>query len=56
MALTDIQIKSLIQQANQESRRIKKSDGNGMYILARPGQAALWQMSYRFDGKQKTLD
>ena len=33
----------------------KKSDGGGMYLNVRPNGSRLWQMAYRFDGKQKTL-
>jgi Arm DNA-binding domain len=32
----------------------KKSDGGGLYLNVRPS-SRLWQMAYRFDGKQKTL-
>lgn len=32
----------------------KKSDGGGMYLLVQPAGGKLWQMGYRFGGKQKT--
>ena len=33
----------------------KKSDGGGLYLNIRSKTSRLWQMAYRFDGKQKTL-
>ena len=33
----------------------KMQDGGGMYLLVKPTGSKLWQMFYRFDGKQKTL-
>jgi hypothetical protein len=33
----------------------KMSDGGGMYLLVTPPGGKLWQMGYRFGGKQKTL-
>jgi integrase len=32
----------------------KKSDGKGLYLLVQPAGGKLWQMAYRFGGKQKT--
>lgn len=34
---------------------IKKSDGGGLLIRVEPSGRKLWQLAYRFDGKQKTL-
>ena len=33
----------------------KKSDGGGLYLNVRSPTSHLWQMAYRFEGKQKTL-
>jgi len=33
----------------------KISDGFGLYLLVKPGGSKLWQMAYRFNGKQKKL-
>jgi len=33
----------------------KKSDGKGLYLLVQPAGGKLWQMAYRFLGKQKTF-
>ena len=33
----------------------KLSDGKGLYVLIKPNGSKLWQMAYRFAGKQKTL-
>src|SRR5882724_11492632 len=32
----------------------KLTDGEGLYLLVRPTGAWLWQMAFRFGGKQKT--
>lgn len=37
------------------SKQKKFSDGGGLYIYLRDSGSKLWQMSYRFDGKQKLL-
>lgn len=40
----------------QRSRQpLKKSDGGGLFLLVTPTGGKLWRLSYRFDGKQKTL-
>jgi hypothetical protein len=41
-------------QAQRIVRWDKYSDGQGMYLLVK-GTSKYWRMSYRFDGKQKTL-
>jgi integrase len=41
--------------AKPEADRQKKlSDSGGLYLLVQPTGSKLWQMAYRFDGKQKT--
>lgn len=35
---------------------IKKSDGGGLHIFVVPLGRKRWRLSYRFDGKQKTVD
>ncbi len=51
MPLTDTQIKGL-----RPSNCPKKcSDGGGLHLLVSPAGGKLWRLSYRFDGKQKTL-
>lgn len=37
------------------AKAFKKSDGGGLHILVLPSGTKLWRLSYRFDGKQKTL-
>lgn len=50
MALTDIQIKN----AKTPAKKIKFTDGAGMYLLLHPNGSKYWRMQYRFDGKKKT--
>jgi integrase len=33
----------------------KLSDGGGLHLLVQPNGSKLWRLSYRFEGKQKTL-
>src|SRR5260370_19618555 len=33
----------------------KISDGFGLYLLVKPSGTKLWQMAYRFNGRQKKL-
>lgn len=49
--LTDAAIK----RAKPRERQYKLSDSQGLYILVRPNGSRLWQMKYRFNGKEKTL-
>lgn len=51
LALKDLEIKY----AARRSRDYKLFDGEGLYILVRPGGSKLWRFKYAFDGKEKTL-
>jgi integrase len=51
MALNDKAIKAL----KAKDAMFKVSDGGGMYLMVRPHGTKLWQMGYRFGGKQRTL-
>ncbi len=51
MALFDKQIRA----ASASEKPTKLSDGGGLYLLVKPNGSKLWQMSYRFERKQKTL-
>ena len=51
MPLTD----SEIQGFEPREQSYKRSDGHALYIFIRPNGSKLWRMSYRFEGKQKTL-
>ena len=41
--------------AKPEAKQRKLSDGGGLYLLVRPNGSKLWQMKYRYLGKEKTL-
>ena len=51
MALTDTAIKSL----KGAEKPKKHSDGGGLFLLVTVNGSKLWRLSYRFDGKQKTM-
>ncbi|MVA96701.1 DUF4102 domain-containing protein [Nitratireductor sp. CAU 1489] len=51
MPLTDTQIKGL----RPASSPVKRSDGGGLHLFVSPAGGKLWRLSYRYDGKQKTL-
>lgn len=51
MALKDLEIKY----AARRSRDYKLFDGEGLYVLVRPGGSKLWRFKYAFQGKEKTL-
>lgn len=38
-----------------ESPPYKRADNGGLYLLVKPSGSKLWQMAYRFAGKQKAL-
>ena len=52
MALTDTFVKNV--KATDSDVGIKHADGQGLYLHVKPA-GKYWRMSYRFDGKQKTL-
>ncbi|MCX7089332.1 MAG: integrase arm-type DNA-binding domain-containing protein [Methylococcales bacterium] len=49
--LTDIEIRK----AKPAEQPKKLSDSGGLFLLVTPQGSKLWRMSYRFNGKQKTL-
>lgn len=51
MPLTDIQAKN----AKPKDKEQKLSDGGGLYLLITPSGGKLWNMKYRFGGKEKRL-
>jgi len=53
--LTDLACKSLIKQAIQLNKSIKKADGKGLFLLASPKNTAYWRYKYRIWGKEKLL-
>ena len=44
-----------VRNAKRADRPIKLSDGGGLHLLIQPNGSKLWQLAYRFGGKQKTL-
>ena len=53
MALTAIEVKRLTCPEGQ--KQIKKSDGNGLYLLVKISGSKLWRMRYRYSGKYQEL-
>lgn len=51
MALTDLKTKG----SKPRPKPYKISDEKGLHLLVKENGSKLWRMSYRFDGKQKTL-
>ena len=51
MKLSDIKVRNL----KAQEKAYKLFDGEGLYIHVTPKGSKLWRMSYRSDGKQKTL-
>ncbi|WP_418610082.1 Arm DNA-binding domain-containing protein [Gluconobacter cerinus] len=49
--LTDVAIRK----SQPRESQYKLSDAQGLYLLVRPNGAKLWQLRYRFGGKEKTL-
>jgi integrase len=52
MRLTDKQIRNASASAG---RVVKLSDGEGLQLWVKPSGAKLWNLAYRFDGKQRKL-
>lgn len=44
-----------IANAAPSERNYKLADGEGLYLLVRPGGSKLWQLGYRHHGRQRTL-
>lgn len=55
MKLTDKSCQKLIRDAQLRGVDIKKSDGGGLYLHAKPTGSAYWRYKYRYQGLQKTL-
>lgn len=49
--LTDLAIRN----AKPKLKPYKLSDGGGLYVLVKPSGSKLWQMKYRYLGKEKTF-
>jgi hypothetical protein len=52
MALTDTAVSNHSEGAEKPK---KHSDGGGLFLLVSVNGSKLWRLSYRFDGKQKTM-
>src|SRR6516165_1651872 len=52
MPLTDKQIRNA---STTTGRVVKLSDGEGLQLWVTPAGAKLWNLAYRFDGKQRKL-
>lgn len=53
MALTTMEVKRL--SCPESKKQIKRSDGNGLYLLVKINGSKLWRMRYRFSGKYQEL-
>lgn len=51
MPLSDVQIRNL----KPRDKQYKVSDFEGLYILVKPSGSRLWQLKYRFFGKERLL-
>ena len=51
MPLTDTKVKALLGKAQKGEKVGKVADGGGLNLVG----GKYWRLSYRFDGKQKTL-
>lgn len=51
MPLSDVQIRNL----KPKDKQYKVSDFEGLYVLVKPTGSKLWQMKYRFQGKERLL-
>jgi len=38
-----------------QSKNIRLSDGNSLYLLVRPNNSRLWRLDYSVNSKRKTL-
>jgi integrase len=53
MALTAMEVKKLT--CPEGRSQIKKSDGNGLFLLVKSNSSKLWRMRYRYAGKYQEL-
>lgn len=53
MALTAMEVKRLT--CPEDQAQIKKSDGNGLFLLIKRSGSKLWRMRYRYSGKHQEL-
>ncbi len=53
--LTDVACKSLISKSQQFQKPIKKSDSNGLFLLASPKGRGFWRYKYRHLGKENQI-
>src|SRR5258705_4851856 len=53
--LTAVKIKSIIRVAHISQKQVKKFDGGGMYIRAKPDGSASWNLKYMFGGKEQLM-
>lgn len=53
MALTAMEVKRLTCPEGQ--KQIKKSDGNGLYLLVKTSGSKLWRLRFRYAGKYQEL-
>lgn len=51
MPLSDVQIRNL----KPKDKQYKVSDFEGLYVLVKPSGSRLWQMKYRYFGKERLL-
>lgn len=51
MPLTDMKIRK----ANPTEKNYKLADGEGLFVLVKANGSKLWQMKYRYRGKEKRL-
>lgn len=51
MPLSDVQIRNL----RPKDKQYKVSDFEGLYVLVKPSGSRLWQMKYRYFGKERLL-
>lgn len=51
----DMLTESQIEAPNDTGRREKRADGSGLFLMVTPTGKRTWSLSYRFDGKVRTL-
>lgn len=53
MALTALEIKSI--NCPNDKKQIKKTDGNGLFILVKSNNSKLWRFRYKYAGKHQEM-